>query len=63
MPDLTDVDPTFEQAAPSGLEVGDDEIDVASEPTGASVSPLPIWIEQLEPGGVSCTTRNSSFGE
>jgi hypothetical protein len=29
VPDLTDVDTTFEQAAPSGLEVRDDEIDVA----------------------------------
>jgi hypothetical protein len=29
VPDLTDVDPTFEQAAPRGLEVRDDDIDVA----------------------------------
>jgi len=29
VPDLPDVDPTFEQAAPRGLEVDDDEIDVA----------------------------------
>ena len=27
--DLTDLDPTFEQAAPRSLKVGDDEIDVA----------------------------------
>ena len=63
MPDLTDLDPTFEQADPRGIEVRDDEIDVRTEPTGASVTPLPIWIEQLEPGGVSCTTRKVSFGE
>jgi hypothetical protein len=30
-----------------------------SDPAGASVRPLPIWIEQLDPGGVSCTTRNA----
>src|SRR6478672_7218153 len=29
VPDLTDFDPTFEQAAPRSLKVGDDEIDVA----------------------------------
>jgi hypothetical protein len=29
LPDLTDFDPTFEQAAPRHLKVGDDEIDVA----------------------------------
>lgn len=34
-----------------------------SEPAGASVSPFPIWRAQPEPGGVSCTTRNASFGE
>jgi hypothetical protein len=34
-----------------------------TDPTGASVSPLPIWIEQLEPGGVTWTTRNAAFGE
>jgi hypothetical protein len=42
------LDPTFEQVASRGLEIGDDEIDVASDPTGASVSPLPTWIEQRE---------------
>jgi len=30
VPDLTDFDPTVEQAAPRGLEIRDDEIDVAS---------------------------------
>src|SRR5215472_11196502 len=30
-----------------------------NEPTRALVSPLPIWTEQLEPGGVSWTTRKS----
>jgi hypothetical protein len=30
VPDLTDLDPTFEQAAPRGFDVGDDEIDVAN---------------------------------
>jgi len=63
VPDLTDLDPTFEQAAPRGLKVRDDEIDVAKRTDGRIVSPLTIWIEQLEPGGVSCTTRNASFGE
>src|SRR6266404_6564819 len=29
VPNLTDVNPTFEHASPRGLEVGDDEIDVA----------------------------------
>jgi len=29
VPDLTDFDPTFEQAVPHGVEVGDDEIGVA----------------------------------
>ena len=29
VPELTDVDPTFEQTAPRGLKVRDDEIDVA----------------------------------
>jgi len=29
VPDLTDVDPTFEQSAQRRLEVRDDEIDVA----------------------------------
>jgi hypothetical protein len=29
VPDLTDLYPTLEQVAPRGLEVGDDEIDVA----------------------------------
>jgi len=29
VPDLTDLDSTFEQAVPRGLEVGDDEIGVA----------------------------------
>src|SRR5215831_9075736 len=28
VPDLTDIDPTFEQTPPRGFEVGDDEIDV-----------------------------------
>jgi hypothetical protein len=28
----------------------------------SSSMPLPIEIEQAEPGGVSCTTRNRSFG-
>jgi len=32
------------------------------DPAGALVSPLPIWIEQPEPGGVSWTTRNASLG-
>jgi len=63
VPYLTDLDPTLEQAAPRGLEIGDDEIDVAEDPTGTSVTRLPIWIEQPEPGGVSCTTRNASFGQ
>ena len=30
VPDLTDLDSTFEQAAPRGLEVRDDEIDVTN---------------------------------
>jgi hypothetical protein len=34
VPDLTDLDPTFEQAAPRGLEVRDDEIDVAKRTDG-----------------------------
>jgi len=29
VPDLTDLDPTFKQAVARGLEVRDDEIDVA----------------------------------
>jgi hypothetical protein len=29
VPDLTDLDPTFEQSGPRGLEVGDDEIDAS----------------------------------
>jgi hypothetical protein len=62
LPDLTDHDATFEQAAPRGLKIGDDDVHFRTDATGASVSPMPIWIEQLEPGGVSCTTRNTSFG-
>jgi len=34
VPDLTDLDPTFEQAAPRDLEVRDDEIDVAKRTDG-----------------------------
>jgi hypothetical protein len=29
VPDLTDFDPTFDEAAPCSLKVGDDEIDFA----------------------------------
>lgn len=29
MPNLTDIDTPFEQKAPDGLDVGDDEIDIA----------------------------------
>lgn len=32
------------------------------DPGRASVSPVPIWIEQVEPRGVSCTTRKSLLG-
>jgi hypothetical protein len=34
VPNLSDLDPTFEQAAPRGLEVCDDEIDVAKRTDG-----------------------------
>jgi hypothetical protein len=42
--------PTFEQEAPRSLKVGDDKITLRIDPTGASVGPLPICSEQLEPG-------------
>jgi hypothetical protein len=29
VPNLTDLDPTFEQAGPRGLKIGDDEIDAS----------------------------------
>ena len=32
------------------------------EPGSASVIPIPTVIEQAEPGGVICTTRNVSLG-
>ena len=34
VPDLTDFDPTFEQATSRSLKVGDDEIDVAKRSDG-----------------------------
>ena len=35
---------------------------VDTPPGSASVIPIPIVTEHAEPGGVICTTRNSSFG-
>src|ERR1700754_1259231 len=41
VPDLTDVDPIFEQAAARGLKVGDDEIDVAKRSGGRAGQSAP----------------------
>jgi len=40
VPDLTDLDPTFEQADPRCLEVPDDEIDVADRTDGSVGDPV-----------------------
>jgi hypothetical protein len=63
MPDFTDFDATFEQGLPHILKIGNDEIVIPNYPTGVLLTPRPICFEELEPGGVSCTTRNASFGE
>jgi hypothetical protein len=56
--DLCDFDATLQQAVQCDLPIGDDEIDAAKWSEGVLVSPRPIWIDELEPGGVSCTTRH-----
>ena len=44
-----------------GLDVGHDELQAADRPGSVSMMPVPIAIEQPEPGGVSCTKRMSSL--
>ena len=42
------------------LNVGDDQVQVLGRTGAAEVMPVPNWIEQSEPGGVSWTMRKVS---
>jgi hypothetical protein len=58
VPDGADRDTPGGEFRVGGFDVGDGQVGGAGEPGGGSVRPTPIWIEQAEPEGVSCTTRN-----
>jgi hypothetical protein len=45
----------------SGLHVGYHHLDPFWEPGAISVMPVPMTMEQADPGGVSCTNRSASF--
>jgi hypothetical protein len=58
---LAHVEAAAGEVGDRGVHVGDHELQAGGGAGRLSVSPLPITIEQAEPGGVSCTTRTSSL--
>jgi hypothetical protein len=60
--DLSDFDAMLQQVVRATSRSATARQTLRSDPKGALVSPRQIWIEQLEPGGVSCAARKS-FGE
>ena len=59
--DLAGLDAAVEQVGTRGLGVGDDELEALNGARLVSRIPVPIAIEQPEPGGVGCTKRISSL--
>jgi hypothetical protein len=62
MPDLAHVHPTFDELGRRGFDVGNDKMRLSVGAWRRVRIPVPMVIEQAEPGGVICTTRNPSPG-
>src|SRR5207245_2798240 len=61
VPDVADLHPTSDELGPTASMSVTTRCVPRYEPGAASVSPVPMVIEQAEPGGVNWTTRNSSL--
>ncbi|MER8957420.1 hypothetical protein NKI97_02650 [Mesorhizobium sp. M0296] len=59
--DIADLDTLSGQVPVSLIDIGHDELQALMDPGGLSTRPLPMAIEQAEPGGVNCTKRISSL--
>jgi hypothetical protein len=57
---LPDVDPEADELGAGRLDVGHDELQTLNRARLGRRDPLPMMIEDSEPGGVNCTTRKSS---
>ena len=53
VPNGTDLDAIFQQSIPRRLEVGHEKTTATKRAGERIPNPVPNWIEQLEPGGVS----------
>ena len=59
--DLAGFDAVLDEVGTRRVGVGDDELQALHEPGTVSMIPVPMAIEQADPGGVSCTKRISSL--
>lgn len=56
---LGDIDTALDELGPSRLDIRHDQLQALTAPGSDAASPVPMTIEQAEPG-VSCTTRTGS---